>query len=296
MGETGKAFAALQELGASFEQLGDLAVSQHFRESALRAARSLEPAEVAAAHGELGLVLEKQGQLAEAIVQLQQVRELAVDTAEACNHLVRLTVALAERCEEAGELEASLENLLSAFELAEEAANTDDAVDCRFRLGRIYVELERPAEAIESLEQYMELAKHDDAVGMNRAFEVVAKCYEQLGDLDRAAGYLERLVETSSRADQHSITSRAAFRLGGIFKAMSDLDKSVHWYTRAFDTVGGPLHCATCVWCPQRLPAPPLRHPVGSVRAASPHPCSSVGSRHAKHAPLHGHDLAQSPQ
>ncbi len=63
----------------------------------------------------------------------------------------------------------------------------------------------------------MDLAKDGgDELGQNEACSVLAKCYERLGDMDRAAGYLERLIETSSRAGQNRITSEAASRLGSL--------------------------------------------------------------------------------
>jgi tetratricopeptide (TPR) repeat protein len=234
-GESYKAFAALAHLGEDFEKANDLQMARHFRESALQASSALHNADVAEAHGALGLVLEKQGNLPGASEQLQAMRGVAEDTTEACNHLVRVTLKSANANEGVGDMAGSLNHLLVALELAHEANNEEDITITRFRLGRVYATLGDAHKAIENLEKYMDAASND-AEGMNRAFEVLATCYEKLDDLERAAGYLERLVETSTRVGQMSIASHAAARLGDIFSSTGELVQSVHWYNHAFNT------------------------------------------------------------
>lgn len=235
-GDAGKAYTALTQLGDDFEAGGDLGMARHFRESSLAAADPLGTATSARAHGAYGLVLEKQGNLKASIEQLSLMRSKSdADTSEACNHLVRVLISLSEGCEAAGNMDESLLHLTHALSLAQEGNNEPAVTECRFRLGRAFVTLGDPEKAIESLEKYMDSAGND-AEGMNKAFEVLATCYERLGDLDRAGNYLERLVETSSRAGQMTIASHASARLGDIYGSTGELEQSVHWYNHAFNT------------------------------------------------------------
>jgi len=215
-GDAGKAYAALTQLGDEFEARGDLGMARHFRESSLAAAKPLGTATSARAYGAFGLVLEKQGNLKASYEQLQLMREASEgDTSEACSHLIRVCMSLADGCEAADMWVGSLDYLTDALALAQEGSQEAAVTTCRFRLGRTFVALGEPEKAIESLEKYMDSpGSKVDVEGMNKAFEVLATCYEKLGDLDRAANYLERLVETSTREGQMTIASHASARLG----------------------------------------------------------------------------------
>ena len=237
-GDAGKAYTALTQLGDDFEAKGDLGMARHFRETSLAAAEPLGKATSARAYCALGLVMEKQGKLTGSYEQLQLMRAASeADTSEACSHLVRVSITLADRAEDASDMQGSLEYLTSALALAQEGNEEASITTLRFRLGKAFVALGDAEKAIESLEKYMDSpGSKDDAEGKNRAFEVLATCYEKLGDTDRAANYLERLVETSTRAGQMTIASHASSRLGDIFGSMGKHEQSVHWYNHAFET------------------------------------------------------------
>merc|ERR1719181_1579267 len=101
-------------------------MARHFRESSLAAGEPLGKATSARAHGALGLVLEKQGELDASYEQLQLMRSKSeADTSEACNHLVRVEISIADVCEEAENWEASLDHLTNALALAQEANNEE---------------------------------------------------------------------------------------------------------------------------------------------------------------------------
>ena len=156
-------------------------------------------------------------------------------TKEACENLARLMIKLADQHEARKDWEGSLERLNSMMGFAIKAENPGQVAKGNFRQGNVFEKLGRAQEAIDSLVLFMDQSDHGNEEEHNYACSVLAKSYERLGDTVTAANYLVRLVETSIRAEQHQITSEAAARLGKLYGNTGELDKSVQWYTTAFE-------------------------------------------------------------
>jgi len=235
------AYESMKQLADWFKELNDLAVARQFCLSALRCAKVVGAQEVVAeAHMNLGLVYEQQGKLHEAVAEMEMTRE-GLDgqdpnaIKEACENLAGLMIKLADQLEARKDWEGSLERLKGMMDFAIKAENPGQVAKCNFRLGNVYEKLGRAQEAIDSLVLFMDQSDHGNEEEHNYACSVLAKSYERLGDTVTAANYLVRLVETSIRAEQHQITSEAAARLGKLYGHTGELEKSVQWYTTAFE-------------------------------------------------------------
>nr|KAJ3422785.1 Tetratricopeptide repeat protein 29 [Polyrhizophydium stewartii] len=211
----------------------DLAIA-YFKEAHDTASRiqNNAAAEIEATRN-LGLALEKAGQIDQAIGFLERSRSIAVDRGNAEGELR----ASQDLLEHSGNYPDAISHYAQCLDYLKHGAHDERSIcDLEFRLGKANKEIGQIETAIKYLESFVSKAKTlNDKNKEGWAQATLASCYESSGNPQLAASYLQQFVAIAeSDPTQRVAESQACNQLGMLFNKMGQFDLAVTYFERHF--------------------------------------------------------------
>ncbi|XP_068961111.1 tetratricopeptide repeat protein 29 [Petaurus breviceps papuanus] len=202
----------------------------------------------AEAYSHMGLLFEENGQLAEAAERYETFHEMTEGrlwqdanghtlNSVACENLRRIYTMLAERMLNDKEYKHAIRTLLKACEKAKEGGDKKMEGEAAFALGLAYHAAGEFELAKSALNIFSDISTAlDDAIGLSRAYEAIAKVLVSQGDMMEALKFLEKVVEMAKNTYQRRRMVEACTMLGDIYNAKGFYTKACEFFKQAFDT------------------------------------------------------------
>ncbi|XP_043827864.1 tetratricopeptide repeat protein 29 [Dromiciops gliroides] len=202
----------------------------------------------AEAYSHMGLLYEENGELAEAAEHYEIFHEMTEGrlwkdanghtlSSMACENLRRIYTMLAERMLNDKHYKQAIWTLLKACEKAKEGGDKKMEGEAAFALGLAYHEAGDFELAKSALNVFSDISiALDDAIGLSRAYEAIAKVLVSQGNMIEALAYLEKVVEIAKNTYQKRRMVEACTMLGDIYNAKGFYTKACEFFKQAFDT------------------------------------------------------------
>ncbi|KAK7097851.1 tetratricopeptide repeat protein 29-like [Littorina saxatilis] len=255
-GDFQSVYNARYDLACYFQQSNDKWLSDHFFETCLETAASIDSdggKTKAEGHCNVGLSLEENGDNFEAAEHFEAYYELAINHlqdwvredvvrghlsffTDAAIHLYRIYTSIGLGLERAKEPERSLEYLINAFNKAKESEDHKLEGEAAYRLGLAYEASGNVQTALLHLNNFYEASKHGgDKDGMGRACDAIAKAYARIGCKDQSIEYLKEFVETAESSGMDAELSKACHNLGNIYNSLGKYKEAGEYFNRAYN-------------------------------------------------------------
>ncbi|XP_072477294.1 tetratricopeptide repeat protein 29 isoform X1 [Notamacropus eugenii] len=202
----------------------------------------------AEAYSHMGLLFEENGQLTEAAERYELFHEKTVGRLwedangrtlnfMACENLRRIYTMLAERMLNEKQYKHAIRTLLKACEKAKEGGDKKMEGEAAFALGVAYHEAGEFELAKSAFNVFSDISIHlDDAIGLSRAYEAIAKVLVSQGNMMEAIAFLEKVVEIAKNTYQRRRVVEACTMLGDIYNAKGFYTEACKFFKQAFDT------------------------------------------------------------
>lgn len=266
------------EIGRLLSESGRESESLDAYQRGLQAARAIGDHRIAArALVAMGMLRAHRREHAPALESFFEALREGIDAGDSrCEAAALMEIASVHS--ECGRLDLALESLERSIVLLE---SPDDAyLQARARIGAasVLVALSRAREAIDhAVRGLVALEWLDDEAGQIEALVIIGRSYRQLGELETAAGYLERGLELARTCRQSSGIGASLFALaevrrdqGRLVDALAAVDEAM---TAALDERSVELE-----WRVHELTAE-LCERTGSVARALEHTRSALAAR-----------------
>lgn len=126
-----------------------------------------------------------------------------------------------------GDYEEALNDCFRAYEFFLQVNDVNSLAGSLNNIATIYIELERNAEALEYLEEALELSEREGHRGrISRLLNNIAVIYEAQGELRLALDYLERSIEIKRELGDRPGVVRRLNNFGSVHRKMGELEKA----------------------------------------------------------------------
>jgi len=203
---------------------------------------------LAEANYNIGIALEKRGDLSSAVDYLEKFYNLTTEQEWqdkigdnlhdiASLQLYRTYTCLAEELyEEAPSV--SIDYLKKAFHMANEGGNRTEAGLASHRLGNIYEAVGDPEVATMYHKGYLDRCKRDkDKTGMGKAYEALARCQQSEGKLEEATENYKEFVKIAEEAGDKGVYSQACSSLANLYNMLGEYGEAVEYYKKAAESM-----------------------------------------------------------
>jgi len=243
LGDTNVVYQSFNVLAQYFQQLEDPKTGVYFYEKCLEISRLTNDrvAEMLANHC-LGVVYETMDELLGSAGYHERHRDLAIHDqnqaeADAANaELVKVYWKYAEKKETEKDHASSVqfyEKCLLAAQAAQDKASEGVA---SFKLGRVYISIGQPEQAIPFLNEYLQIVEDlDDLEGQGHAFSALALAYQALDDDGTAQQFLEQFLEVTMKTDNLLAQGEACKSLGTLYSRQEEFHKAVEVFEKYFE-------------------------------------------------------------
>jgi len=247
-GEPDKSYMAFLDLAHYFEQFpADEWLIDNFHSQCM--SESLRVAgdggrKQAEANFNIGVALEKRGDLSSAVEYLETFYTLSMEQEwqdkigdslhdQACLQLYKTYTCLAEEIYEASPTGA-IDYLKKAYSMAKEGGDRQEEGVASHRLGNAYEAVGDPEVATMYHKGFLERCKRDkDRLGIGRAHEALARCYQSEGKLELAAENYKEFVKIAEESGDEAIVSQASSSLATLYNMLGEYTLAVEYYAKA---------------------------------------------------------------
>jgi len=247
-----KSYQSFLDLAHHFEQFSsDEWLTDHFHQRCMAESVSVKDDDgrkQAEANFNIGIALEKRGDLSAAVEYLEKFYNLTTDQEwqdtigdslhdQAALQLYRTYTSLAEEIYEQAP-QMSIEYLKKAYHMANEGGDRTEAGLASHRLGNIYEAVGDPEVATMYHKGYLDRCKRDkDKVGAGKAYEALARCEQSDGKLEEASqNYLE-FVKIAEEVADKGVISQACSSLANLYNMLGEYESAVEYYNKAAENM-----------------------------------------------------------
>ncbi|XP_074132487.1 tetratricopeptide repeat protein 29 isoform X3 [Sminthopsis crassicaudata] len=203
---------------------------------------------LAEAYANMGLLHEENGNFEEAAENYEAFNDMTEGrlwqdanghllNSVACENLRRIYTLLAEKMLKDKQYKQAIRTLLKACEKAKQGGDKKMEGEAAFALGLAYHATGEYELAKSAFEVFSDISiALDDAVGLSRAYEAIAKVLVSQGKPMEAVAYLEKVVEIAKSTNEKRRLVEACTMLGDIYNAKGFYTKACEFFKQAFDT------------------------------------------------------------
>ncbi|XP_044537632.1 tetratricopeptide repeat protein 29 [Gracilinanus agilis] len=196
----------------------------------------------------MGLLFEENGQLEAAVDHYETFHEMTEGRTwanedgqtlnyVACENLRRIYAQLAQKMLNDKKYKKAIRILLKARERAKEGGDKKMEGEAAYDLGLAYHKAGEFELAKSALNVFSEISVAlEDAIGLSRAYEAIAKVLVSQGNTLEALGFLEKVVEIARNTSQKGRMVEACTMLGDIYNEKGFYTKACEFFKQAFDT------------------------------------------------------------
>uniref|UniRef100_F6WNZ4 Tetratricopeptide repeat protein 29 n=1 Tax=Monodelphis domestica TaxID=13616 RepID=F6WNZ4_MONDO len=196
----------------------------------------------------MGLLFEENGQLEAAVENYETFHEMTEGrmwtNADgqtfnflACENLRRIYALLAEKMLSNKNYKKAIRILLKARERAKEGGDMKMEGEAAYDLGLAYHKAGEFELAKSALNVFSDISiALDDAIGLSRAYEAIAKVLVSQENMLEALAFLEKVVEIAKNTSQKGRMVEACTMLGDIYNGKGFYTKACEFFKQAFDT------------------------------------------------------------
>lgn len=247
-----KSYQSYLELAQYFENFpSDQWLIDHFHQRCMSESSKVEEdggRKLAEANYNIGIALEKRGDLSSAVDYLEKFYNLTTEQEWqdkigdnlhdiASLQLYRTYTCLAEELyEEAPSV--SIDYLKKAFHMANEGGNRTEAGLASHRLGNIYEAVGDPEVATMYHKGYLDRCKRDkDKAGIGKAHEALARCQQSEGKLEEATEHYKEFVKIAEEVGDKGVYSQACSSLANLYNMLGEYGNAVEYYQKAAESM-----------------------------------------------------------
>jgi tetratricopeptide (TPR) repeat protein len=168
---------------------------------------------------EIAILMGRTGDIPEAIRYAQEAARLDPKDPDSHWLLVNIYFGTQDRRNPSNE---SIQKAINELNLLEEITPNDERIF--YNLGGAYFELKKPEKAIQAFEKFQSLSKSD------AGYREIAKYYEQAGNLEKAAEYLNKGLELQPNSPENLIS------LGEIYSRLNKNKDAISIYKSLLST------------------------------------------------------------
>lgn len=145
-----------------------------------------------------------------------------------------------EVSEEEDPLAEAIELYMKALEAAQMAGDREAEGKTCYAIGKVYINQEKPDDAIYYLRSYLSIAKSmhgDEAMeAQGQAYAALAAAYQKIGGeyAEKAMQCLSEFLKVAENTDNLDAQADACINLGSVASKNNELDEAVNYFERAY--------------------------------------------------------------